>query len=297
VTADGRVHRTSRDREPDLFWAIRGAGHNFGVVTRLEFQLHEVGPMIHGGLIAWPFDRAEEIQVAYRELTTNAPRELAVWMIMLRAPDAPFVPEEWQGEPVCAFAVCCSAAAEDVEEVMRPIRELGEPIFDLLEDRPYAEVQSYLDATEPKGHHYYWKTGFVSEQTDEFQATLRELVRECPVPHAQIGTLHLAGALNERDGDDGAVGNRHAHWATGLIGAWEPGGPDEEYRAWIRSSWERIAPFTSGNYINFQTPDESEDRIRESYGANYERLLELKRAYDPENMFRSNRNLGAPGSG
>jgi FAD/FMN-containing dehydrogenase len=296
VTADGELRRASREQEPDLFWAIRGAGHNFGVVTSFTFRLHPVGPMVYGGLIAWPFERAAEIQAAYREITTNAPRELAAWMILIRAPDAPFVPAEWQGELICAFAVCCSADADARDEVMAPIRDLGEPVLDLLEERPYAQVQSYLDDTEPKGDHYYWKTGFVAEQTDEFQATLRELAVECPVPHAQIGTLHVAGALNEQAGDDGAVGNRHARWVCGLIGAWEPDeARDAEYQAWIRDSWRRLEPFTSGNYINFQTADEGEERIRASYGENYERLVELKRRYDPENVFRSNRNL-APGS-
>ena len=295
VTADGNVRRTSRTEEPDLFWALRGGGANFGVVTSFKFQLHDVGPMVYGGLIAWPFERAAEIQAAYREITASAPRELAVWMIMLRAPEAPFVPEEWQGELICAFAVCCSAEPDAVEGVMAPIRELGEPVVDLLEERPYAEVQSYLDDTEPKGHHYYWKTGFIDEQTDEFQATLRELAGECPIPGAQVGTLHLAGALNDRAGDDGAVGNRHARWACGLIGAWEPDdGRDAEYREWIRASWTRVEPFTKGSYINFQTPDEGEERIRASYGANYERLLDLKERYDPDNLFRSNRNI-APG--
>jgi FAD/FMN-containing dehydrogenase len=294
VTADGRLRRISREREPDLFWAIRGAGANYGAVTSFTFQLHEVGPTVYGGLIAWPFERVAEIQAAYRDITTNAPRELAAWMVLIRAPEEPFVPEEWQGELVCAFAVCCSAEPGAVDEVMEPIRDLGDPVFDLLEEQPYTQVQSYLDATEPKGDHYYWKTGFVAEQTDEFQATLRELAAECPIPHAQIGTLHVAGALNDRPGDDGAVGNRHARWVCGLIGAWEPGdGRDAENQAWIRDSWKRLEPFTSGNYINFQTADEGADRIRQSYGANYDRLLELKRRYDPENLFRSNRNIGA----
>jgi FAD/FMN-containing dehydrogenase len=292
VTADGQLRRAGRELEPDLFWAIRGAGHNFGVVTSFTFQLHPVGPMVHGGLIAWPFERAAEIQAAYHEITSSSPRELAMWMMLIRAPEEPFVPEEWQGELVCAFAVCCSADAGAVEAVMKPIHDLGEPVFDLLAEQPYTQVQSYLDATEPKGHHYYWKTGFVAEQTDAFQATLRELARECPIPHAQIGTLHVAGALNEHPGDDGAVGNRHARWVCGLIGAWEPGdGRDAESQAWIRSSWERLEPFTSGNYINFQTADEDQDRIRASYGDNYERLVELKHRYDPQNVFRSNRNL------
>jgi FAD/FMN-containing dehydrogenase/pimeloyl-ACP methyl ester carboxylesterase len=297
VTADGVVRRSSRDRHEDLFWAVRGAGANLGVVTSFTFRLHEVGPSVYGGLIAWPASRAEEIQRAYRTITGEAPRELAVWLNLLRAPAAPFVPKAWHGEPICAMVVCFSGDLDGAEEVLAPIRALGDPVVDLLREQPYTEVQSFLDDTEPKGERYYWKTGFLSELSDELLSTLRELSAECPIPDAQVGTLHIGGALNEHAEDDGAVGNRDARYVCGLLGMW---GADEprggEFRQWVRDAWERLRPFsTGGSYINFQTADEGDDRIRATYGANFDRLVAIKREYDPANLFRSNRNI-SPGA-
>jgi FAD/FMN-containing dehydrogenase len=293
VTADGEVRRASRDENADLFWAIRGAGANLGVVTSFRFRLHEVGPTVYGGLVAWPFERAEEILEAYRALTAQAPRELAVWMVLIRAPEAPFVPEEWHGERVCAMAVCYSGDLDKVDEALAPIRALGNPVFDVLAEQPYIQVQSYLDATEPKGNHYYWKTEYLAELSDEFLSVWRDLAAECPIPEAQIGLLHLGGALGEREGDDGAVDNRDARYACGVIGSWEPGEPGADgFPGWVRDAWQRIRRFsTGGNYINFQTADEDEDRVRATYGAQFDRLVDVKTKYDPRNLFRSNRNI------
>jgi FAD/FMN-containing dehydrogenase len=293
VTADGRARRASRDENGELFWAIRGAGANLGVVTSFTFRLHEVGPTVYGGLIAWPFDRADEILRTYRTLTTEAPRELAVWMNLLRAPAAPFVPSEWHGERVCAMAVCYSGDLGEVDAAMAPIRALGDPVFDLLAQQPYTSVQSYLDATEPKGNHYYWKTEYLSELSDDFLSTWRDLAAQCPSADTQMGILHLGGALNEHEADDGAVGNRDARYACGALGMWAP---DEAGAAafpeWVRDAWERFRRFsTGGNYINLQTADEGDERIRATYGASFERLLAVKRRYDPGNLFRSNRNI------
>ena len=288
VTADGQVRRASRDEHADLFWAVRGAGARLGVVTEFTFRLHEVGPQVYGGLIAFPFERAAEIYDAYRSFSAAAPRELAVWLNTIRAPAAPFVPPRWHGERVCAMAVCYSGDLARAEEALAPIRALGDPVFDILREQPYTEVQSYLDATEPKGDHYYWKTEYIAELSDGFLETIHELASECPIPLAQIGVLHIGGALNERADDDGAVGNRDARYVCGLIGAWAPDEPRaEEYRDWVRTAWPRIRPFgTGGNYINFQTADEGDDRVRESYGRNYDRVAQVKRAYDPGGLFR-----------
>jgi FAD/FMN-containing dehydrogenase len=293
VTADGEIRTANRTRHAELFWALRGAGANLGVVTRFTFRLHEVGPTVYGGLVAWPFQRAEEILTAYRRITTAAPRELAVWLILLRAPAAPFVPEQWHGERVCAMAVCYTGNLDEVDDVLAPIRALGEPVVDLLAEQPYTQVQSYLDDGEPKGNHYYWKTEYLAELSDELLATVRDLFATCPIPAAELGFLHLAGALNDHGRDDGAVGNRDARYVFGANGMWEPDEPEADtYRRWIRDAWTRIRPYsTGGNYINFQTADEDTDRIRATYGANYDRLADVKRQYDPGNLFRVNRNI------
>ena len=293
VTADGRVRRASRDEHDDLFWAIRGAGANFGVVTSFTFRLHEVGPTVVGGLVAWPFERADEILAAYRTLTTEAPRELAVWLLLLHAPPAPFVPPEWRGRKICAMAVCYSGELGQTDEALAPIRALGDPVVDLLHEQPYVEVQSYLDATEPKGLCHYWRTEFLAELDDGLLDAMRDVTAESELPEAELGVLHVGGALNERDEDDGAVGNRDARYAIGAKAMWPPDAPGGELLPrWVRSAHERLRPFSTGRtYVNFQGRDEDDARIRATYGANYDRLAELKRRYDPENLFRSNRNI------
>jgi len=293
VTASGQIRTASRHQHADLFWAVRGAGANLGVVTRFTFRLHEVGPTVVGGLIAWPFARADEILRAYRTITVEAPRELAVWLVLLHAPPAPFVPMEWHGEKLCAFAVCHTGDLVDAEAALAPIRALADPVVDMLHEQPYTQVQSYLDATEPRGMHYYWKTDYLTELGDHVLTALPELFSGCPIPDGEIGILHLAGALNEREEDDGAVGNRDARYVVGVKGMWRPDDPSAETnRTWVRDAWTRLHPLSTGRtYINFQSADEDGDRVRASYGANYPRLLDLKRTYDPENVFSSNRNV------
>ena len=180
VTADGRIRTANRTEYADLFWAVRGAGAHLGVVTRFTFRLHDVGPMVYGGLIAWPFERAGEIMQAYRALTIAAPRELAVWMLLRHAPAEPFIPEEWHGRKICVMAVCYSGDLKRTDEVFAPIRALGDPVVDLLAEQPYTQVQSYLDDGEPKGMHYYWKTEYVTELSDGLLAAVRESFAECP---------------------------------------------------------------------------------------------------------------------
>ena len=295
VTADGRIRTANRREHADLFWAVRGGGGNFGVVTRFSFRLHDVGPTVLGGLIAWPFERAREVLRTYRSLTAEAPRELAVWMVLLRAPAAPFVPSAWHGRRVCAMVVCYSGDPAGAEDALKPIRALEDPVLDLVHEQPYVQVQSFLDQTEPAGHHYYWKTNYVQELSEGLLSEMQRLFEECPIPEAQIGLLHLEGALNERAQDDGAVGNRDVRFALGVNGMWAPDEPDAaSFRDWIREASEKLRPYSAGRtYINFQTADEDQDRIRATYGANFSRLVAMKQKYDPGNLFRMNRNIQA----
>jgi FAD/FMN-containing dehydrogenase len=293
VTADGQIRRASRDEHADLFWAIRGAGANLGVVTSFTFGLHEVGPTVYGGLIAWPFERADEILRAYRTITTEAPRDLAVWLLLLHAPPAPFVPAEWHGQKICAMAVCYSGDLDTVDEALAPIRALGDPVVDLLREQPYVELQSYLDMTEPKGIPHYWKTENLAELSDDLLSTMQDVAAKNDLPEGEIGMLQLGGALNDHDEDDGAVGNRDARYALGVKAMWDPHQPDgHRFPEWVRRGWERLRPFSTGRtYINFQTADEDDNRIRATYGANFDRLAAIKQTYDPDNLFRSNRNI------
>ena len=220
-----------------------------------------------------------------------------MWLILLNAPPAPFVPPARHGRRLCAMAVCYSGPPEAAGEALAPVQALGDPVFDLLGPMPYTAVQSYLDETEPAGLHHYWKTEFLAGLDDGLLAAARELFAGCPVPAGEIGVLHLEGALNEHAGDDGAVGNRDARYVIGVKGMWPPGDPDgDRFRHWIRDAWARLRPFSTGaTYVNFQAADEGDDRVRATYGANYHRLAEVKRRWDPGNLFRANRNVAPAG--
>jgi len=290
VTADGQIRTASRDENGDLLWALRGGGGNFGVVTRFTFRLHEVGPTITGGLIVWSADRVDDVLATYRDLTESAPRELTAAVAVRLAPPAPFLPEEWHGKPIVGLVVCHSGA--DADGDLAPVRALGDPIADLVTEKPYTEQQSMMDGMEPKGHHYYWKTEYLAGLTNEFLDTFRDRALKVTCPLSDSIVIHLAGALNERADDDGAVANRDARYMIAFAGQWPPDAPADTHLAWVREGWKRIRPLsTGGNYLNFQTADEDEQRIRATYGPNFDRLVEAKQTYDPENLFRSNRNI------
>jgi FAD/FMN-containing dehydrogenase len=290
VTADGEIRIANRDRNDDLFWAVRGGGGNFGVVTRFTFRLHEVGPTITGGLIAWSATRATEVLRTYRELTELAPRELTAAAIVRLAPPAPFVPPEWHGKPIVAIQVCHSGANPAAD--LAALRALGEPILDTITAKPYTAQQSMLDAMEPKGVHRYWKTEFVPGLSSGYLDTFLAGALKVTTPLSQSVIFHLGGALNERADDDGAVGNRDARYITGFSGTWPPGMPPDPHVAWVRDAWERIRPFsTGGNYVNFQQAEDDTARTTAAYGRNYQRLQRVKAKYDPENVFRVNRNI------
>ena len=208
VTADGEIRTANRDENADLFWAVRGGGGNFGVVTRFTFRLHEVGPIITGGLIIWSADRADEVLASYGELTESAPRELTAAAIVRLAPPAPFLPQEWHGKPVAGMQVCHSGA--DAEADLATVRAIGNPIVDLVTEKPYVAQQSMLDAMEPKRLHRYWKTEYLPALSSKFLDTFRDGALKVTSPLSQSVIFHLAGALNEREDDDGAVGNRDA---------------------------------------------------------------------------------------
>ena len=290
VTADGQLRIANRDQHPELFWALRGGGGNFGVVTRFSFRLHQVGPMITGGLIVWSADRAEEVLAAYRDLTESAPRELTAAAIVRLAPPAPFLPQVWHGKPIAGIQVCHSGA--NAEADLAPVRALGNPIVDLVTPKPYTAMQSMLNAMEPKWLHRYWKAEFLPGLSSGFLDAFRSSALRVTSPLSQSVIFHLAGALNDREGDDGAVGNRDARYIGGFAGTWPPGAPADPHVAWARDGWERTRPFsTGGNYVNFLLPEDDTGRTAAAYGNNYQRLQRVKADYDPDNLFRVNRNI------
>jgi len=293
VTADGTVRRASRGENDDLFWALRGGGGNFGVVTEFVFRLHEIGPQITGGLIAWPASRAEEVLGTFRQIAEAAPRDLTLVVVRRNAPPAPWVPPEFHGTPVVIVVACHSGTPDQADADLAPLRALGGPIADLIMLKDYAVLQTLLDATMPKGNHYYWKSEFLGALSDELIDTYHAQFVGQTAPANQIVLFQLSGALNEHPEDDGAIGNRDAAFACVIQSMWTPDSPAAEAnKEWVRNAWNALKRFsTGGNYVNFQTEDEPEDRTAQSYRDNLSRLREVKAKYDPTNLFRVNRNI------
>ena len=295
VTADGEVRIANREENAELFWAVRGGGGNFGVVTRFSFRLHDIGPTITGGLIAWDAEHADQVLAVYQELTASAPRELTAAAMIRLAPPAPFVPQEWRQRPVAGLLVCHSGKTTTAD--LAPLESLGEPAFDLVTERPYGAQQSILDAMDRKGMNQYWKTEFLPDLSTEYCDTFCDAALDVASPLSFSVVFHLEGALNERDPDDGAVGNRDAAFASGFSGAWPPGVDGDGIVTAVRKGWDRIRPFsTGGNYVNFQLAEDNARRTASAYGDNYARLEHAKAMYDPDNIFRSNRNISPAAS-
>ena len=294
VTADGDVRRASRGEHEDLFWALRGGGGNFGVVTEFVFRLHDVGPEVTGGIIAWPADQAVEVLEAFRDATATSPRELTLVALRRNAPPAPWLPAEAHGNPMVAIVVCHSGPLEQAASDLASIRGVGRPWADIVQPREYVAQQSLLDATQPRGMHYYWKSEFLPGLTDGLLETYHAQFEGLAAPANQIVLFQLDGALNEHAEDDGAVGNRDAAFAcvTQSMSKGDDPAVVAANRDWVRAAWQAMKPYsTGGNYVNFQTEDEPEARTAESYRSNFDRLRKLKAEYDPANQFRVSRNI------
>ena len=293
VTADGTVRRASRTENDDLFWALRGGGGNFGVVTEFVLRLHEVGPQVTAGVIAWPASEADDVLAVFRRVAESAPRELTSVVVRRNAPPAPWLPESAHGTPVIMVVVCHSGPLDQAQADLAPIKGHGEPLADLIVVKDYVAQQTLLDATQPKGMHYYWKSEFVPGLSDQLFAAYNAQFVGLTAPANQMVLFQIDGALNEHPEDDGAMGNREAGFACVIQAMWKPdSGADDANRDWVRNAWQAIKPYsTGGNYVNFQTEDEADERTVASYRDNYQRLETLKAKYDPSNIFRVNRNI------
>ena len=291
VTADGAIRTANRRENAELFWAVRGGGGNFGIVTRFTFRLHEVGPMVTGGLLIWSAKDADSVLPMYLQLVESAPRELTAALVVRLAPPAPFVPVEFHFKPIITMLICHSGASAQVD--LAPLRASETLLMDMVTERPYVDQQSFLDAMEPKGLNQYWKAEYLFDLTREYLDTWVACALAQTSPHAMSVVFPIGGAINERAADDGAVGNRDARFITGFSGTWATDDPrDDVHIAWVRESWDRIRPFsTGGNYVNFHLAEDGDARTAEAYGANYHRLRRAKATYDPGNLFRSNRNV------
>ncbi|MCA1695527.1 MAG: FAD-binding oxidoreductase [Actinobacteria bacterium] len=295
VTADGQVRRAADDEHEDLFWALRGGGGNFGVVTRFSFRLHEVGPEITGGLVVWDAEHADDVVALYRDVTEASPRELTLVLVMRLAPPVPFIPERWHGRAVVGLLACHTGDPSQAVEDLAEIRTFGQPIADLIVPKPYLEQQARLVVPQPKGMHYYWKSEFLAALPDEALRSYQHQAAAITSPMSMVILFQLGGAIADHPPGATAFGHRDATHIFFAAGSWPPDTADpERHQTWARSASDAIRPYsTGGNYINVQTADEDETRMQAAYPDSLNGLRKVKTTYDPDNLFRVNRNISA----
>ena len=291
VTAQGEVIRASATEHSDLFWALRGGGGNFGVVTRFEFRLHPVGPDVLSGLIVYPLAQGPEVLRKYRDFMLRAPDELTVWVVMRKAPPLPFLPTEVHGQEVVVLAMLYTGDPATGEALIEPTRHFGTPVGEHVGVQPYIAWQQAFDPLLAPGARNYWKSHNFDRLDDGLFDALIGFVRTLPTPHCEIFIASLGGATSRVGADATAYGQRGAQFLMNVHGRWDTPADDAAGIAWSRQLYEATAPYASGGvYINFLMGEDG-DRVRAAYGGNYERLARVKRQYDPENLFRTNQNI------
>jgi hypothetical protein len=287
VTADGKFLTASAQENADLFWGLRGGGGNFGIVTSFEYQLHQQGPVL-GGLLVHPRSKAKELIQFHRKFIATAPEDLGLYCAMLTSPE---------GEPVCALIVCYSGPLDKGEEVVRPLREFGPPVADLVGPIPHLAMQTMLDGAFPAGNHNYWKSTFLRELSDEAIDVLIEHANGMTSPLSAVVLEYYGGAASRVGLTDTAFPHRQALYDLVIASQWTEPSESARHIQWARGLWDAAQPFSSGgHYLNFlnlleESEQQGEQQVRGAFGSNYPRLVELKNKYDPTNFFRLNQNI------
>jgi len=290
VTADGEVVVATEEENSDLLWGLKGGSGNFGVVTEMEFRLHPVAPIVYGGLIAFDPAKGRDVIRTWRDISDGAPEELGWAVASVCAPPEPFVPEQWHGRRMWAVAGQFAGPQDEAERLLAPLRALGAE-FDLFQPMPYTIVQGLLDGANPYGRRAYWRAHNVSGFDEAMIEKLIELAEEMVSPFAALIAVNMAGAIARVSDDATALGARDAPFAVHLNTIWEGEDGDDANIAWTRGATEALAPWIrSGMALNFYT-EIGEAEIADSFGARLERLREVKRKYDPGNLFRRNQNI------
>ena len=291
VTANGELLRASPAENSDLFWALRGGGGNFGIVTAFEFQLHELGQQVISGLVVHPFADAEAVLEQYRQALEGAPDELTCWAVMRQAPPLPFLPPEWHSKEVLVLAMCFCGDMEAGEKATAKLRSIGKPIADVVGPHPFTGWQQTFDPLLTPGARNYWKSHDFMELSDAAIGILIDAVRKLPGPECEIFVGHVGGAAGRVAVDATAFPQRSSHFVMNVHARWREPEMDQACIGWARQLFEAAKPHAAGTaYINFMPEDEI-DRIEAAYGVNYRRLAEVKRQYDPQNLFRLNQNV------
>ncbi len=290
ITADGMLHIASEKENDELFWAIRGGSGNFGVVTSFEYQLHPVKD-VYAGPMFFELEHAKAILEFYREYIKDAPEEMGVFPAFQIAPPLPFIPEERHGEPFVAMVACWAGALEDGERAFQPFHDVAPVMAEHVGPMPYPALNSAFDGLYPPGLQHYWKANFVRELTDEAIQAHLEHGPKVPAVNSTMHIYPINGACHRVASNATAFAHREASFATVIAGMWPDPAQNEDNIAWVRGYYDATAPESEeGGYVNFAAEDD-QDRVRANYGESYERLAQLKRQYDPDNLFRVNQNI------
>ncbi|EIF34736.1 FAD/FMN-dependent dehydrogenase [Burkholderia sp. Ch1-1] len=291
VTAEGEFLNTSADSHEDLFWAIRGGGGNFGVVTRFEFALHPVGPLVYGGLVVLPLTQARDALLKYRAANAGMPEELSVWAVLRLAPPLPFLPPEVHGKPVIVFAMCYTGPVESGPAAVEFVRAFGTPVGEHLGPMPFVAWQQAFDPLLTPGARNYWKSHNLGEIQDGLVDALLSAIDQLPSPQCEIFFGQIGAQTQRVAVEATAYSSRDTLYAMNVHGRWDDASDDERCIAWARAFFDAAAPFALGSvYVNFMTQEEG-GRVADAYGPNYERLVAVKNRYDPRNLFRCNQNI------
>lgn len=291
VTANGDMVRASANENADLFWALRGGGGNFGVVTSFEFQLSSVGPEVLSGLIVHPLDDAPGLLKSYRKIADAAPDELTCWVVLRKAPPLPFLPEEWHGREVMIFALCHCGDIAEGEKAVAELRALGNPIVDVVSPHPFIGWQAAFDPLLEPGARNYWKSHDFIDLSDGAITTMLDAIKRLPTPECEVFIAHVGGAMSRIASDATAYPQRNSHFIMNVHTRWRDASDDDVCISWARQLFDAAAQYAVGSvYVNFM-PDDEGDRVKEAYGDNHARLTEVKSKYDPSNLFRMNQNI------
>jgi FAD/FMN-containing dehydrogenase len=285
VLADGKVVRASSDEHPDLFWAVRGGGGNFGVATSLEFRLHPVGPIITGGLVAHPVSQARDVLGLYRDLTAAASDDLMLFFGLLTGPDGT--------TKLAAIVAGHMGPQPQAEAELRPLKQFGKPLMDVIGPMPYTALNSMLDASFPRGARNYWKSHFMDQLADEAIDAMIEAFTICPSPMSALMLEHFHGAAARVPVTHTAYALRKTGYNLVVLSQWKDGADDSRGMSWARECYKALQPFTGANrYLNYLGDDDTADAaLAAAYGPNLDRLRKIKGKYDPENVFRQNVNI------
>jgi FAD/FMN-containing dehydrogenase len=284
ITADGHLRTASASENADLFWAVRGGGGNFGVVTSFEYQLHPIEPLVTAGLLVWPRPMALDVLRAYRDFTQGAPENASAYAGLGTSPD---------GVPIVVLIAFHHGPTGEAETLFGPLRRLGPPVADMIQPMPYTAAQGMLDAINPPGNRVYWKSEILRTIDDSVVETVIDRAAHCPSPLSATLIEFYGGAINRVGVSETAYPLRDATYALNVIAYWTDSAQDDANVGWARDTFEAMQPYSPGSvYVNFLgVGDGTEDRVKAAYGPNYARLADIKRTYDPNNLFRMNHNI------